>query len=70
VADKNGDVWAGSMLTDRVVRLDPKTGRSVQYQLPADTNIRRVWVDNAKNPVELWIGNNHQGSIIRVQPLD
>lgn len=70
VADKNGDVWTGSMLTDRVIRLDPTTGQSVQYQLPMDTNIRRVWVDNTKNPIELWVGNNHHGSIIRVQPLD
>ena len=25
--DKNGDIWASTMSTDRVVRLDPKTGQ-------------------------------------------
>ena len=29
--DKNGELWAGSMHTDRVVRPDPKTGKTAQY---------------------------------------
>jgi len=28
VTDKNGEAWTGSMLSDRVSRLDPKTGTS------------------------------------------
>lgn len=70
VSDKNGDVWTGSMLTDRVVWLDPKTGTSVQYALPHDTNIRRVWPDNSTSPPSLWIGNNHGGAVIHVQPME
>jgi len=65
-----GEVWTGSMLTDRVVRLNPKTDEIVEYQLPRSTNIRRVFVeDTAARPV-LWAGNNHGSSIIRVEPLD
>ena len=30
------------MMTDRVSRLDPKTGNVVDYLLPRSTNIRRV----------------------------
>ena len=48
--DKNGDVWTGSMLNDRVSRLDPKTGKFVEYLLPRETNIRRVFVDNSTTP--------------------
>ena len=29
--DKNGDIWASTMSTDRVVRLNPKTGQTVEY---------------------------------------
>jgi streptogramin lyase len=68
--DKKGDVWTGSMLNDRVSRLDPKTGTFTEYLLPQETNIRRVFVDNTTNPVTFWVGNNHRGSIIKVEPQD
>ena len=48
--DKNGEIWAASMSTDRVVRLDPKTGQSVEYLMPRDTNMRTVFVDNSTTP--------------------
>jgi virginiamycin B lyase len=68
--DKTGDVWTGSMLNDRVSRLDPKTGTFTEYLLPQETNIRRVFVDNTTNPVTFWVGNNHRGSIIKIEPQD
>jgi streptogramin lyase len=70
VADKNGEVWTGSMMSDRVSRLDPKTGQFVEYQLPKITNIRRVFVDNTTTPVTFWTGSNHGASIINLEPLD
>ena len=64
------EVWAGSMFSDQVVRLNPKTDEIVEYLLPHSTNIRRVFVqDTAPRPV-LWVGNNHGAAIIRVEPLD
>ena len=68
--DRNGDAWTGSMNTDRVARLDVKTGRYTEYPLPRPTNIRRVFVDDSKNPGTLWIGSNHGASIVKVEPLD
>jgi virginiamycin B lyase len=68
--DKNGEVWTGSMLNDRVSRLDPTTGKFVEYLLPRETNIRRVFVDNSTTPVTFWVGNNHGGSIVKVEPLN
>ena len=70
VADKNGDAWTGSMLTDRIARLDTKTGRFTEYPLPRSTNIRRVFVDDTRNPGTLWVGNNHGASIVKVEPLE
>ena len=70
VFDSNGDAWTGSMNTDRVARLDVKTGQYTEYPLPRPTNIRRVFVDDAKKPGALWIGSNHGASIVKVEPLD
>jgi virginiamycin B lyase len=70
VLDRNGDAWTGSMNTDRVARLDVKTGQYIEYQLPRPTNIRRVFVDDRRNPGTLWIGSNHGASIVKVEPLD
>ena len=70
VLDRNGDAWTGSMLTDRVARLDVKSGQYTEYMLPRPTNIRRVYVDDSKNPGTLWVGNNHGASIVKVEPLD
>lgn len=69
VADKNGNVWTGSMVTDRISVLNSATGKAIDYQLPHDTNTRRVWVDNSTTPVTFWTGNNHGASIVRVQAL-
>ena len=65
MAGKNGEAWTGSMLTDRVARLDIKNGQYTEYQLPRPTNIRRVFVDDSKKPGTLWVGNNHTGVATR-----
>jgi virginiamycin B lyase len=70
VEDRNGHAWTGSMNTDRVARLDIKTGQYTEYPLPRPTNIRRVFVDDSKNPGTLWVGSNHGASIVKVEPLD
>ncbi len=67
IADKNGEVWAGSTMTDRLMRLDPRTDKIIEYLMPNSTNIRKVFVDNSKNPVTVWVGNNHAASIIKVE---
>jgi virginiamycin B lyase len=68
--DKNGELWTGGMTTDRVVRLDPKSGQAVEYPLARDTNMRRMFVDNSTTPVTFWVGSNHGASIVKVEPLD
>jgi virginiamycin B lyase len=68
--DKNGEIWASTMHTDRVVRLNPKTGEAVQYLMPSDTNMRTVFVDNSTTPTTFWVGSNHDHRIVKVEPLD
>jgi len=69
VSDKNGFVWTGSMLSDRISRLDSATGNVLDYELPFRTNIRRVWIDNSTSPVTLWVGSNHDAAIVKLQTL-
>ena len=68
--DKNGWVWTDNMMDDRVSRLDPKTGQVIQYLMPIETNSRRVAVDNSGPRPAIWLGNNHQGQVMKVEPLE
>jgi len=68
--DKNGDIWTGGMHSDRAVRLNPKTGETVEYQLPRETNIRSVFIDNSTTPPTFWTGSNHGAALVKVEPLD
>jgi virginiamycin B lyase len=29
-----------------------------------------VFVDNSTTPVTFWVGNNHHGNIVKLDPLD
>ena len=68
--DRAGDLWSANMADDRVSRLRPDTGESVEYLLPARSNIRRVFIDNATPRPTFWAGNNHGAEIIRLEPTD
>jgi streptogramin lyase len=64
------EVWTGSMLNDRVVRLDTKSGQFTEYLLPRSTNVRRVFLEEHGPKSVLWVGSNHGASIVKVEPLD
>jgi streptogramin lyase len=68
--DRNGELWSGSMSDDRVLRFNPATGRAIEYPLPHQTNIRRIFVDDTTTPVTVWAGNNHHATIVRIEPLE
>jgi virginiamycin B lyase len=70
VADRNGEAWEVNEASDRVGRLDPRTGEWTNYLLPRFGNIRRVFVDDRKTPVSVWIGNNLGAAIVKIEPLD
>jgi virginiamycin B lyase len=64
------EVWTGSMLNDLVARLNTKSGQVTEYLMPKSTNIRRVFVQETGARTALWVGSNHGGSIVKVEPLD
>jgi virginiamycin B lyase len=58
------------MTTDRLDRLDPKTGQVIEYLMPRDTNMRRVFVDNSTTPATIWTGSNHGAAVVKIEPQD
>ena len=51
-------------------RLNPTSGRVIQYLLPTlAANIRRIDVDSRSNPIAVWIGAHHQAKLVRIEPL-
>jgi virginiamycin B lyase len=69
-SDKNGEIWAGEMHSGRYLRFDPKTEQFTEYVLPEPYGIdRETWIDNSTNPVTVWYVD-HDGWIVRIQPLD
>ncbi len=68
--DKNGEVWAGAQRGGRIVRLNPETDEIVEYQFPEPVSLDwRTWIDNSTDPVTVWFGE-HNGILVRIQPLD
>ncbi len=69
-SDKNGDIWVAGMQTDRAIRIDPKTSKTVEYLMPGDTNMRSLYVDNSGARPVFWTGSNHDHALVKVEPLD
>jgi virginiamycin B lyase len=68
--DKNGEVWAGVLHGRQMVRLDPKTGRWIVYQMPEPFSYdRRTYIDASTHPVTVWYVD-YNGYLVRVQPMD
>ena len=69
-ADKNGEIWAGMMHAGRYVRFNPKTEQWTEYVLPEPYGLdRQAWIDNSTDPVTVWY-TDHEGYIVRIQPLE
>ena len=57
------------MDSDFAVRLNPQTGEFTEYLLPTRTNVRHVEVQKSGSLSSLWLGDQHGGTLIRVEPL-
>ena len=68
--DDNGEVWAGVLHGRQMVRLDPRTGRWIVYELPEPFAYnRRTYIDASTKPVTVWYVD-YNGYLVRVQPLE
>jgi virginiamycin B lyase len=62
-------VWTAGMDNDFAVRLNTQTGEFTEYLLPHETNVRHVEVQKSGSLSSMWLGDQHGGTIIRVEPL-
>jgi streptogramin lyase len=68
--DKNGYVYATSNMAERLVRLDPKTGEMVEYQIPTEFDSKKITFDRMSSGTTLWMVNTRTARMMKVEPLD
>ena len=70
VPDKNGYVYASSNMSERLLRLDPRTGEVIECQMPTEFDAKKIVYDPTTNDVVLWMSNMRTARITKVEPLD
>jgi virginiamycin B lyase len=68
--DRNGYVYATSNTAERLIRLDPRTGEMIQYQIPTDFDSKKIAHDPTTSRSTLWMVNTRNARIVKVEPLD
>jgi len=66
--DKNGYVYATSNMAERLIRLDPKTGEIIEYQMPTEFDSKKITYDSSRSI--LWMVNTRTARIMKVEPLE
>jgi streptogramin lyase len=62
-------LWGAGMDNDLAIRMNTKTGEFTEYLLPHETNVRHVEVQKSGPLSSMWLGDQHGGTIVRVEPL-
>ena len=68
--DRNGYVYATSNTAERLIRLDPRTGETVEYQVPTEFDSKKIAHDPTTARSTLWMVNTRTARIMKVEPLD
>ena len=68
--DKNGFVYASSNMSEKLVRVDPRSGEQVGYQMPTNFDTKKIAHDPTTDRVVLWMANTRSARIVRVEPLE
>ena len=68
--DKAGYVWAPSNMSDRLARLDPKTGAVIEYLMPTELDTKKITFDPTAKGITLLMANMRSARILRVELID
>jgi streptogramin lyase len=68
--DRNGYVYATSNTAERLIRLDPRTGETIAYQIPTDFDSKKIAHDPTTGRPTLWMVNTRNARIMKVEPQD
>jgi len=67
--DNKKYAWGAGMDTDLAMRVNVDRGEITEYLLPHETNVRHVDVQKSEALSSLWLGDQHGGTIIHIEPL-
>lgn len=68
--DGKGRIWVSATGSDRLLRLDPKTGAVVQYLMPVHYDARKVVVDLNADRTTVWLPNKNANELVRIEIPD
>ena len=68
--DRKGRVYASSNMSDRVVRVDSKTGEAVEYLMPTQLDAKKIAIDPTSKNVTVWMANTRTARVLKIEPLD
>ena len=57
-------------MSERVLRLDPKTGEIVEYQMPTDFDSKKINHDPTASRPTIFMANTRSARLVRIEPLD
>ena len=70
IQDAKGRVYLSSNMSERVYRVDTKTGEVVGYQMPGNFDSKKITIDKSTSKPVVWMANTRAARIVRVEPLD
>ncbi|MBM3778706.1 MAG: hypothetical protein FJW23_10795 [Acidimicrobiia bacterium] len=68
--DRNGHVYASSNMSERILRLDPKTREVIEYQVPTDFDSKELIHDPVATRTTVWMANTRNARLLKLEPLD
>ena len=68
--DSKGRVYYPSNMTERLIQLDPKTGEIVEFQWPAELDVKKLSIDTTTTKPVIWGTNKRTARVMKIEPLD
>ena len=68
--DRNGFVYATSNMSERLLRLNTKTGEIIEYQVPTEFDSKKLAHDPTSVRPTVWMVNTRTARLMKVEPLD
>jgi len=69
--DGKGYIYAPSNMSDRIMRLDPKTGQVVEYLMPTELDTKEIHVDpSSRNRSTILFSNKRNARLVRLEVID
>ena len=68
--DSKGRVYYPSNMTERMMQLDPKTGAIVEFQWPAELDVKKLSIDTTTTRPVIWGTNKRTARVMKIEPLN